>query len=225
MATPKKLNPPHLPVAEDELRLISRTGLDHDESISWFRAVDGVLPAGAARGVTAETGVLEGVNLSDSIFDAGAFSDLILRHCDLANLRAKRASLTRVLIESGRLTGLSLNDSALFDVTFRNCRLDLSSFGLSNLTRVRFEDCHLAGISLFEAKCTSVGFYDCRMTECDFRGARLKDCEFRRCDLAGIEGIEALRGTAMEWTDIIDLAGTWAAALGIEVIEAVPDQP
>jgi hypothetical protein len=28
-----------------------------------------------------------------------------------------------------------------------------------------------------------------------------------------------LRGAAMEWPDIVDMAGIWAAALGIEVLD------
>ena len=34
-----------------------------------------------------------------------------------------------------------------------------------------------------------------------------------------LEGIDSLRGSAMEWSDIVDMAGIWAAALGIAVID------
>ena len=36
----------------------------------------------------------------------------------------------------------------------------------------------------------------------------------------GLQGVESLRGAAMEWPDILDMAGVWAAALGIEVLDA-----
>ncbi len=46
-----------------------------------------------------------------------------------------------------------------------------------------------------------------------------RQCEFRRSDLTGVQGTESLRGSAMEWADIVDMAGAWAAALGIEVLD------
>ena len=54
----------------------------------------------------------------------------------------------------------------------------------------------------------------------DFRGARLTHCEFRRSDLTGLQGVESLRGAALEWPDIVEMAGVWATALGIEILEA-----
>ena len=38
-------------------------------------------------------------------------------------------------------------------------------------------------------------------------------------DLTGAHGIQRLRGSAMEWSDIVEMAGVWAAALGIEVLD------
>jgi len=212
-------HPPQVPPSEELDPAVAPLALDHDDSYSEFRAEDCSLPGQVARGMSVVSGRLEGVGLSESTFDAVYLNDLALTRVDLANTRAARANLTRVSFDGGRLTGLALTDSVIYDVTFRGCRLDLSSFGMSRLKRVLFEDCHLGGISLLDAECESVVFRDCRMTECDLRGASLKACEFQRCDLAGIEGIQSLRGAAMEWTDIIDMAGTWAAALGIHVIE------
>jgi uncharacterized protein YjbI with pentapeptide repeats len=63
-------------------------------------------------------------------------------------------------------------------------------------------------------------FHDCDLTRADFRGARMQHCEFRRSDLTGLEGVENLRGAAMEWSDIIAMTGALAAALGIEVLDA-----
>jgi hypothetical protein len=47
----------------------------------------------------------------------------------------------------------------------------------------------------------------------------MRRCEFRRCDLSALEGIENLRGAALEWADIVGMAGSWAAALGIEILD------
>jgi len=31
--------------------------------------------------------------------------------------------------------------------------------------------------------------------------------------------VQSLRGAAMEWADVVGMAGLWAAALGIEVLD------
>ena len=53
----------------------------------------------------------------------------------------------------------------------------------------------------------------------DFRGARLRNTEFRRCELIELQGVESLRGAALEWETIVGMAGVWAAALGIKVLD------
>jgi uncharacterized protein YjbI with pentapeptide repeats len=58
------------------------------------------------------------------------------------------------------------------------------------------------------------------VTRADFRGARLQGCEFRRSDVTGLQGLASLRGAAMEWADLVKMAGVWAAALGIVVLDA-----
>jgi uncharacterized protein YjbI with pentapeptide repeats len=105
-------------------------------------------------------------------------------------------------------------------VTIRDCRVDLASFGFSRLTRVTFEECMLAQTDFLDAQLESVRFHHCDLNRADFRGARMQLCEFRRSDLTGLQGVESLRGSAMEWPDIVELAGVWAAALGIEVLDA-----
>jgi uncharacterized protein YjbI with pentapeptide repeats len=105
-------------------------------------------------------------------------------------------------------------------VTVRDCRVDLASFGFSQLMRVTFENCVLDQADFLESKLESVRFHSCQLTRADFRGARMQQCEFRRCNLNGLQGIERLRGAAMEWPDIVDMAGVWAAALGIEVLDS-----
>jgi hypothetical protein len=47
----------------------------------------------------------------------------------------------------------------------------------------------------------------------------LKRCELRRSDLSELEGVESLRGAALEWADIVAMAGLWAGALGIEALD------
>ncbi len=41
----------------------------------------------------------------------------------------------------------------------------------------------------------------------------------RIADLTEMQGVKNLSGAAMEWSDIVAMAGSWAAALGIEVLD------
>jgi uncharacterized protein YjbI with pentapeptide repeats len=105
------------------------------------------------------------------------------------------------------------------DVCFEDCRIDLASFARARLERVSFEDCVLAQSDFLDAQLDSVRFVRCQLVEADLRGARLRRCELRRCDLGGLQGLERLRGAAMEWADILENAGAFAAALGIAVLD------
>ena len=123
------------------------------------------------------------------------------------------------------MTGIALSEATLRDVTLEGCRIDLASFAFSQLQRVTFEDCVLQQTNFLEAQLDEVRFHHCDLSSCDFRGARLKRCEFRRSDLTGLEGAESLRGAAMEWPDIVAMAGLWAGTLGIQILDADRTEP
>jgi len=48
----------------------------------------------------------------------------------------------------------------------------------------------------------------------------MQRCELRRCELSGLEGVQSLRGAAMEWADIVGMANILASALGIGILDA-----
>jgi uncharacterized protein YjbI with pentapeptide repeats len=125
----------------------------------------------------------------------------------------------RVTFDDCRLTGLAVSGGLLRDVIVRGCRVDLASFGGCRLQRVSFEDCRLTQTDFLEAELDAVRFTACDLTEADLRGARLRRCELRANRLDGLLGVEALRGTALRWADIVEGAGLWAGALGITALE------
>ena len=53
--------------------------------------------------------------------------------------------------------------------------------------------------SFLEAELESVRFHGCDLTRADFRGARLRRCEFRRSNLTDLEGVQGLKGAAIDW--------------------------
>ncbi len=104
-------------------------------------------------------------------------------------------------------------------MTISGSRVDLATFAGARLERVTFEDCMLVQTDFLDAHLRSVRFQTCDLTRADFPGAHLRSCEFRRCDMTELEGVTSLRGAAMEWRDIVGMAGVWAAALGIEPLD------
>jgi uncharacterized protein YjbI with pentapeptide repeats len=160
-----------------------------------------------------------GADLSSQRAESLSLTDVEFTRCNLANVQTPRARMSRVAISDSRLTGATLTESQLRDVTIRGCRADLTSFGFSRLERVTFEDCVLSGADFLEARLDSVRFNGCDLFEADIRGARLTACELRACRLDGLQGVANLAGAAMEWPAIVEMAGAWAAELGIEVLE------
>lgn len=162
---------------------------------------------------------LDRVDLSGARLERLRLVDCAIAAGNLANVAGRGAELTRVELSGSRLTGLSLTEAVLSDVTVRDCRVDLASFAGSGLRRVTFEECLMTGADFAEARLESVRFHGCGLGEADFRGARLTRCELRRCELGGLHGAQSLRGAALPWPEIVANAGTWAAALGIELLD------
>ena len=199
--------------------------LRHDVNVSESDVSGAVVVDQTASGVTFASVRLADADLSGSRLEHLRITDGVLQRCNLANVHAARASLHRVAIEGSRMTGMAFAEATLRDVTLSGSRIDLASFGFSRLQRVTFEDCVLHQTDFLEAQLDEVRFHGCDLTRADFRGARLNQCEFRRCDLTGLEGVESLRGAALEWSDIVGMAGVWAGALGIERLDADRTDP
>lgn len=211
-----------LPVAPDippELCPVRLTALEHDASLFEVDLREAELAGGWAVGVSFRSSTLRAVDLAGSELEQLHVLDATLGGCNLANVAARRASLVRVSVTGCRLTGITLFEAFVRDATFAGCRIDLASFGSCRLQQVTFEDCALTQTDFLQSELQSVRFHDCDLTRADFRGAKLDRCELRGCDLEGAHGIEALAGSAMPWADIVQHAGTWAAALGIDVLD------
>jgi uncharacterized protein YjbI with pentapeptide repeats len=208
--------PPELPAQLDRSEIAA---LEHDAEFADVELAGSSLADQHANGVTFQTVKLAHVDLSGSRFEHLRILDGLLDGCNLANLHGRSASIKRVAIHGSRLTGIDLAEGALMDVAFQSCRIDLASFGFARLERVTFEDCLLAQTDFLEARLDGVRFHGCDLTRADFRGARLQGCEFRRNDLTELQGVESLSGAAMEWPDVLGMAGALAATLGIDVLD------
>ena len=162
---------------------------------------------------------LAGGDFSGACLRGLEITDATLRTCNLANVTALKASLSRCAFTGCRMTGFALADSTVEDVRFSDCLVDLAAFGFTRLRRVIFDGCVLRDADFGDARFEFVRFHRCEMQSARFTGARFTKSEMRGCALDGVQGIEALRGVAMDWSDIVGLAGEMAGALGIHVID------
>lgn len=171
---------------------------------------------------------IEGLECIDVVFRDPDMSGAELRDCtfrdtafenpNLATATLKGGSLTRVVIEGGRLTGLQVIEAEVRDVVWRGCGADMAAFRHSRLLHVTFRDCSLREADFSGMRGEFLRFADCDLRGASFRHAELAGCELRRCRLDDIEGVEGLRGASLEVDQLIDLAPALARAMGIRVL-------
>jgi uncharacterized protein YjbI with pentapeptide repeats len=162
---------------------------------------------------------LTGSDLSGLRMRALEVTDVAFDKCNLANLTAVKAMMTRSAFTGCRMTGFAFPDGAIDDARFSDCLIDLGTFGFTRFRRTIFSGCILRDADFTESSFDSVRFHRCELEGASFAGARFVRSEMRGCALEGIQGVEGLRGVALDWSDIVGLAGTMAAHLGIEVVE------
>jgi len=221
--TPDRLpeaTPPNLPAT-------LRTAVlpDHDlDDEGTYRSLDFVdldLSERRAPSVEFDGCHFTGTGLGGCELDKAAFVDCLFENCNLANLKASDATLRRVRVSVTRLTGFQWINGALRDVAFEGCRLDLSTLRFSQLTDVVFRDCNMTRVDFTNADLGRARFVDCVLAGAQFSHANLSGTRFTRCELVDIDGVTSLRGAVVEEHNLVALAHTLAAGLGI-VIDSGP---
>lgn len=156
---------------------------------------------------------LSGAELRDCIF-----RDAVFASPNLATATIRGGLLTRVLVDGGRLTGLQVVEADVRDCRWRDCGADMATFRHARLEHVTFEGCSMREADFSGMRGAHVRFVDCDLRGASFHHAELTDSELRRCRLDDVEGVEGLRGTALELDELLGLAPTMARALGIAVL-------
>jgi uncharacterized protein YjbI with pentapeptide repeats len=218
--TPRSIapDPPRLPDELEPAAIDPRTVESGDE---WrrVRIADAEAAELAVPGLRFEESRLERVDLSGSRLAHLSLSDVELESANLANADVRGGSAWRARIGRSRLTGISWHEGLIRDTVLSDCRIDLSSFAATRMDQVVFERCLLMQVDLQQATLRAVRFEDCDLTEADVSEARFERCELRGCTIDGMRGAERLRGIAMPWEDIVASVGTFAAAVGVTVLD------
>lgn len=216
--TKRQLQPPDLP-GQLAVRLIP------PELVPGARLEELALEGWHVSGAQAEDVVweqlsLERAGLAGTVLRRLLARDVRLRGCDLANADWSYATLERVELLQGRLTGLRLIEAKLGDVRWVDCKLDMAQFRFARLRDARFEACPLLDADFQGATLDGVAFPGCDLQGANFTGARLAGVDFRGARLAGaIFRGEDLKGAIIDGGQAIELAGTFARCLGVSVRE------
>ena len=218
-----RIRDPELPRVPPALEAHADVRLDHEAELVEAEVRDLAAPALQARHLSFRKSRLTGWTLDGARLARPELRDVVLAHCSLSAVQTREASVARVVFDGCRMTGVGWAEATLEDVVFRGCQLDLASFGAATLRRVVFEDCVLREAELQDAGADQVQFLGCDLTGASFRRARFARSVLRGCRLEAIAGVEGLRGTALPWPELVGLAGTLAAALGIGVLDEEAD--
>jgi len=218
---PRDAIAPESPRLPDELEPATIDASAVDSGDEWRRVrLAGVdAPDLAVPSLRFEEAQLERVDLGGGRLAHLSLSDVELEGCNLANADVRGGSAWRTRIVRSRLTGIAWHEGLIRDTVLSDCRIDLSSFGATRMDQVVFERCLLMQVDLQETSLRRVRFVDCDLTEADVGDARFEGCELRGCTIDGMRGAERLRGVAMPWEDIVASVGTFAAAVGVTVLD------
>jgi uncharacterized protein YjbI with pentapeptide repeats len=221
MARPALTIAPEAPDLADELRAASldASAIENGGSWSQVRLSDASLPGLSATGLSFREAVLARLDVTGGRLINLSLSDVELDACSLATVDARSGAMRRVIARGCRMTGLLWTEGTLRDVVLRDCVIDLASFAATTIEQVVFERCVLRQTDFQDAELRAVRFVDCDFTGADLSGARLAWCQLLGCTLDDVRGAASLRGAAMPWPDIVAAAGTFAAALGISVLD------
>ncbi|HSX00238.1 MAG TPA: pentapeptide repeat-containing protein [Patescibacteria group bacterium] len=211
-----KLQAPKLPNRADltpcdATQLMSETAL---ESIR-LQGVDASnLPI---QSLSIDEAILEKVIFSGATLDRFSLSDAELLGCDFTATHCPGASLIRMQVTGGRLTGIDLSRSTLKDIIFDGCKLDMANFRYAKLTRVTFVDCLLTETDFQAAELSEVTFQSSILDRVEFGHCKVKMSDARTSQLLDIRGWEYLKGITIDSLQLMAVAPQLALEIGITI--------
>ncbi|MEU8896156.1 pentapeptide repeat-containing protein [Nocardia sp. NPDC048505] len=143
---------------------------------------------------------MRGVRLVGTNLGQSDWQDAELVDSAWSGVEIVSAGLRRVRFEGCKFESVNFRNATLRDVEFVDCVLRDVDFAEATLHRLTFPGCTLSRLALDRA----------RMQEVDLRGARTLDIA---------NGLDALRGAIVNYTQLLDLAPAFAQAAGLIVRE------
>ena len=137
--------------------------------------------------------------------------------CEVVALSAPDSQWRSVELRQSRIGSAELYDAELRSVEFVGCKFGFLNLRGARLTDVSFTDCIIEGLDLMRATATRVAFEGSRIARAELTGSKLTDFDFRGARLADVGDPQGLRGATITLEQLLDLAPSMAARLGIRV--------
>jgi Pentapeptide repeats (8 copies) len=161
--------------------------------------------------------VLDNMTLTDAGLRGARFVDTRVSGSFATSLVAARSGWHRSLVENPRWGSAELFDAALEGVHIRGGKIDFLNFRGARLTDVLIEDATITELDLGGFTGTRVAIRNCRIETIDFMRATCESVDLRDTSFSRVNGIDGMRGTILNETQLVDLAPVLAGLLGIEI--------
>jgi uncharacterized protein YjbI with pentapeptide repeats len=205
------------PVISRELSDKSVDSFAQNDQLGSLRVVSSVIQRAEARAVSFDSTLFEQTEISSSKLRKASITDVVFRDCLLFGSDFDGSGWLRVRIEKGMHSGLVATDCLMRDVVFESAKLNLVNFRASTLKKVVFSGCDLAEADFQGATLTDVRFENCDLSRVEFSGSKLDNVDLRSSEISTIKGISSLGGATIGTVQLIGMARSLAAELGIEV--------
>jgi uncharacterized protein YjbI with pentapeptide repeats len=217
MVAQSKQLPIREPVISRELSEKSVDSFAQNDQLGSLRVANGIIQRAEARAVSFDCTIFERTEISSSKLRKASITDVIFRDCLLFGTDFDGSGWLRVRIEKGMHSGLVATDCLIRDVVFESAKLHLVNFRASTLKKVVFSSCDLADADFQGANLTDVKFEHCDLSRVEFSGTKFNNVDLRSSEISAIKGISSLRGATIGTAQLIGMAASLAAELGIYV--------
>ena len=147
-------------------------------------------------------------------------TDVFIESSDLSGSDFDESTFTRVVFHECRLSGALFTRCELQDVRFSSCRLNQANFAMSEASTVMFEDNDLREADFYAAGLDGTRFFDCNLSGAQFSKARTTGARFHGSTLSELKGGLALAGAVIESSQVLPVALSVLADLGIGIDDA-----
>jgi uncharacterized protein YjbI with pentapeptide repeats len=156
------------------------------------------------------------VQLDEARLRRARFSDVWLHETRLVSSDLAQTDWLDCWFVAAGAAGIQAFDAQLRRVVFHRCKFDSVNFRGARLTEVVFDSCFLRDVDFSGATLDQVSFPGSRLIEVEFAQTVCGRVDLRGAEL-GISGLDGLRGAVIDSGQLVDLAPSLAAALGIAV--------
>ncbi|WP_431951883.1 pentapeptide repeat-containing protein [Nocardia lijiangensis] len=174
----------------------------------------------AAEHVRFAESALSSLTVTRGSFRYGRFTDVWLRAVAWIGTDLSDTTWQDTEFVEGALSGVDAGGAVLRRVRFEGCKFDSVNFRRAKLREVTFADCVLRHTDFSDADLTTVSFPGSTLTDLSLNKTRMRRVDLRGATRIGIaDGLDGLRGASITPLQLMDLAPSFASALGITVAD------